>query len=121
MPPVSQADEATQPAFAPLPPTPYYAVIFAAQRTAADAEGYARMAERMVQLAAEQPGFLGVDSARGADGFGITVSYWASEQHIRAWRAHAEHTLARESGRARWYEQYTLRVARVERAYDFSA
>jgi heme-degrading monooxygenase HmoA len=72
---------------------------------------------RMVQLAAEQPGFLGVDSARGADGLGITVSYWTDENAIRSWRLHAEHTLARERGRSDWYTRFTLRVARVERAY----
>jgi heme-degrading monooxygenase HmoA len=104
------------PAFAPLPPTPYYAVIFASHRTEGDA-GYADMAQRMVELAAQQPGYLGVDSARGADGFGITVSYWASEEAIAAWRANAEHRIARETGRARWYDNFSVRVAKVERSY----
>jgi heme-degrading monooxygenase HmoA len=71
----------------------------------------------MVELAAGQPGFLGVDSARGADGFGLTVSYWASPEAIAAWKADAEHQVARETGRTRWYSHYTLRVARVERSY----
>lgn len=95
---------------------PYYAVIFSSERTHED-DGYALMAERMVALAAEQPGFLGVDSARGADGVGITVSYWQSEEAIAAWKAHAEHSVARTLGRKRWYSAFTLRVARVERAY----
>lgn len=102
--------------FARLPAPPCYAVIFSSRRTAGD-QGYEAMAERMVELAQAQPGFLGVESARGADGFGITVSYWASEAAIAAWRAQAEHRLAQESGRARWYEHYEIRVARVERAY----
>lgn len=104
--------------FAPLPEPPYYAVIFASQRSAGDA-GYAAMAERMVTLAAEQPGFLGVESARGEDGFGITVSYWVSLDAIAAWKAHAEHRVAQETGQARWYEAYTLRIAKVERAHGF--
>lgn len=106
--------------FAPRPEPPYYAVIFASQRTDGDA-GYGAMAERMVALAAQQAGYLGVESARGADGFGITVSYWASLEHIAAWRRHAEHTLAREQGRAGWYGGYELRIARVERAYGWRA
>lgn len=110
-----------RPPFAPLPEPPYYAVIFASARTAADADGYHAMAERMVALAEGQPGFLGVDSARGADGFGLTVSYWASEDAIRAWRVHAEHRIARETGRAHWYAHYTLRVAKVERSYAMPA
>jgi heme-degrading monooxygenase HmoA len=95
---------------------PYYAVIFPSTRTPGDND-YSATADRMVDLAAEQPGYLGVESARGADGFGITVSYWQSEEAIRAWKLHAEHTLARERGNREWYEHWELRVAKVERAY----
>lgn len=101
------------------PEPPYYAVIFASVRTAQDNEGYADAAERMAQLASKQPGYLGVDSVRGADGVGITVSYWSSEEAIAAWRRNAEHTLVRENGRKNWYGEYELRVAKVERAYGF--
>lgn len=106
----------SNPTFAQLPTPPYYAAIFSSLRAAGD-QGYAQMAERMVELASAQPGFLGVESVRGADGFGITVSYWTSEAAIRAWREHAEHRVAQESGRTLWYEHYELRVARVERAW----
>jgi heme-degrading monooxygenase HmoA len=104
---------------AATPEPPYYAVIFASVRTAQDDEGYGAAAERMMQLASEQPGYLGVDSVRDAAGVGITVSYWSSEAAIAAWRRNAEHTLAREQGRKNWYETYELRVAKVERAYGF--
>lgn len=79
------------------------------------------MADRMVELAAQQPGFLGVESARGEDGLGITVSYWSSLESIRDWRANAEHQVAQARGRSEWYEQFALRVCRVERDYDFDA
>ena len=102
--------------FARTPRPPYYAVIFTSLRTDGDA-GYGATADRMVELAAEQTGYLGVESVRGADGLGITVSYWQSEAAIAAWRAHAEHTIARERGRKDWYAHYELRVAKVERAY----
>jgi heme-degrading monooxygenase HmoA len=95
-------------------------VIFASTRTGSgDDDGYASMADRMVELAAQQPGYLGVESTRDADGFGITVSYWATQEDILAWKAHGEHTLAREQGRSDWYAGYELRVARVERAYGW--
>jgi heme-degrading monooxygenase HmoA len=106
----------SKPAFAQLPAPPYYTVIFSSLRTAGD-QGYEQMAERMVELASAQHGFLGAESVRGADGFGITVSYWDSEAAIRAWRVQAEHRIAQESGRTRWYEHYEIRIARVERAY----
>jgi heme-degrading monooxygenase HmoA len=102
-----------------LPEPPYYAVVFTSVRTDGD-NGYAQRSGEMLKLAAEQPGFLGVDSARGADGLGITVSYWRDEESIKAWRAQADHARTREHGRAHWYESFTVHVARVERAYDFT-
>jgi len=101
---------------APTPEPPYFAVIFSSQRTDGD-QGYGAMAERMVELAREQPGFLGVESARDAEGFGITVSYWRDEAAIANWKAHAEHAVARRLGRDRWYGDFQLRICRVERQY----
>jgi putative acetyltransferase len=105
---------------AKTPPPPYYAVIFTSQRNEGDG-GYARMAERMTQLAARQAGFLGVESVRGVDGSGITVSYWTSAEAIAAWKAHLEHKSAQEAGKRVWYADYELRVAKVERAYGKSS
>ena len=102
-----------------LPEPPYYAVIFTSVRHEGDA-GYAVMAARMHELAQVQPGFLGVESARGEDGLGITVSYWTNEAAIAAWRADAEHRVAQETGRRTWYAEYQVRIARVERAYGRS-
>ncbi|MFL6607783.1 MAG: antibiotic biosynthesis monooxygenase family protein [Pseudomonas sp.] len=97
---------------------PYYAVIFTSQRTEGD-QGYAEAAERMLALAREQPGFLGVESARGDDGLGITVSYWSNEAAILAWRQHPEHVAIRERGRSTWYAHFQTRVCKVEREYAF--
>ncbi|MGE5649528.1 MAG: antibiotic biosynthesis monooxygenase family protein [Bacillota bacterium] len=101
---------------ADMPKPPYYAVIFTSLRTDGD-NGYADTARRMVELAAQQPGFLGIESVR--DGIGITVSYWESPDAIRAWKANAEHQLAQERGRGDWYSAYRIRIARVERDYGF--
>jgi heme-degrading monooxygenase HmoA len=96
----------------------YYAVIFTSLRTEGD-QGYAEAAERMLALAREQPGFLGVESARGDDGLGITVSYWNDEAAILAWKQHPEHVAIREGGRSTWYAQFQTRVCKVERDYAF--
>jgi heme-degrading monooxygenase HmoA len=101
--------------FARTPEPPYFAVIFTSQRTGVE-EGYDAMADRMVELAAQQPGFLGVESVRDASGYGITVSYWESPEAIAAWRAHAEHRIAQAAGRRQWYAHFETRVARVERS-----
>ena len=98
------------------PDPPYYAVIFTSLRTDTD-EGYGATAQRMVELAATMPGFLGVESAREA--VGITVSYWKDLESIRHWKYQMEHVVARDKGREQWYTAYRLRVAKVERAYGF--
>lgn len=107
-----------RPRFADTPEPPYYAVIFTSQRTAGDG-GYAAMAERMVDLGSRYDGFLGIESVRGPDGLGITVSYWRDEAAIQAWKRDTEHEKAQRGGRAAWYERYSVRVAKVERAYAF--
>lgn len=99
---------------AQTPQPPYYAVIFTSLRTDDDA-GYADMAQKMEQLAATQPGYLGIESAR--EGLGITVSYWADPEAMKNWKANAEHMLAQKLGRERWYAMYRVRVAKVEREY----
>ena len=100
---------------------PYLAVVFTSVRTGGDAPAYDAMAARMLELAAAQPGYLGVESVRGGDGLGITVSYWESEAAIGAWQQHAEHERAQAAGRDRWYARFEVRVCRVERAYGFTA
>jgi heme-degrading monooxygenase HmoA len=95
---------------------PYYAVIFTSERKLGN-DGYGQMAARMVELAATQPGFLGVESVRDAEGAGITVSYWDSTEAIAAWKRNSEHVEAQRRGRNEWYAAFHLRVCRVEREY----
>lgn len=95
------------------------AVIFASRRSMVDEAGYTAAAEAMDRLAAAQPGYRGMLSARDGAGVGITVSYWADEASAVAWRHHADHRVIRESGRDRWYDWYTVEVATVTRAYDW--
>ncbi|MFK3778287.1 antibiotic biosynthesis monooxygenase family protein [Agrobacterium sp. NPDC089420] len=105
--------------FATLPAPPYYAVIFSSQRTQADG-GYGETAERMEQLIVTMPGYLGAESLRGPDGFGITIAYFDTEENIRLWRDHAEHADARMRGRKEWYSHFEVRIAKVERAYNLA-
>lgn len=97
------------------------AMIFMAMRTSADAEGYAEAATAMEQLAALQPGYRGIESTRGGDGFGITVSFWADEASALAWKHNADHARIREIGRTRWYQRYEIAVAQIGRSYRWSA
>jgi heme-degrading monooxygenase HmoA len=106
-------------ALAKTPKPPYYAVIFTSERTEGD-NGYGEMADALVALAANQPGFLGVESARGEDGLGITVSYWESLEAIKAWKDHADHQVAQSKGRSDWYRRYVTRICKVERDYSFA-
>lgn len=103
------------------PEPPYWTVIFPNKRTNIDDEGYALMADRMVELALQQPGCLGFDSVRDSQGLGITVSYWKTLDDIKAWKAHPEHQKAQSLGREKWYETYDVHIARVERSYQFKS
>lgn len=98
------------------PEPPYYAVIFTSLRTGGD-NGYGKMAERMVELASKQPGFLGTESAR--EEVGITVSYWADLASIKQWKENVQHKAAQKLGREQWYASFKVRVARVETEYGF--
>lgn len=91
-------------------------MIFTSRRTVGD-RGYGVTSERMVALAREMPGYLGIESVRGPDGTGITVSYWTSEESIAAWKQEVEHQDAQQKGKQEWYQRYSVRIARVERAY----
>ena len=95
---------------------PYYAVIFTTLRTEVE-EGYEETAYRMEELAKRQEGYLGMESARHV--IGITVSYWESLDAIAKWKNNIEHTAAREKGRGLWYNEYQLRICKVERDYGY--
>lgn len=103
-----------------MPEPNHYAVIFSSLRREGPDDGYSAMAARMDELARRQPGFVGVESARGADGFGITVSYWDSLEAVSTWGRNAEHLLAQKFGREKWYESFTLRVCAVVSLRQFS-
>jgi heme-degrading monooxygenase HmoA len=104
---------------AATPAPPYVAVLFTSLRSETDAAGYDAMAVEMERLGALQPGYLGIESARGADGLGITISYWRDADAARAWKAVAEHLGAQRLGRERWYRAYRVRIAEVVREYGF--
>ncbi len=98
------------------PEPPYYAVIFASHRTEGE-NGYGEVAAKMVELASKQPGFIGVESAR--ESVGITVSYWADLESIKAWKQNAEHVLAQKRGKETWYKEFKTRISKIERDYGF--
>ena len=100
--------------FAETPDPPYYAVVFTSTRRSGHEQEYARVADRMLELARQQPGFLGVETSRGADGVGITVSYWRDPASVERWGGHAEHLLAQQKGREAFYSGFRLRLCRVE-------
>lgn len=96
------------------------AVIFSSTRADGHEPQYAAMAVEMDALVQQQPGYLGHESARDSDGFGITVSYWADEAAARAWKQVAQHLEAQRLGREHWYSHYRVVVAEVTREYEFS-
>lgn len=110
-------ERASMPVFANTPEPPYYAAIFSALRTEAR-EGYEAVTQRMLDLARQQPGFLGIEAVED-DLFSIGVSYWQSPEAIIAWRQQMEHLEVQRAGQAHWYRQYRVRICKVERDYAF--
>jgi len=98
------------------PKPPYFVVIFTSTRTQGD-HGYNAMAKKMVELAQQQAGFLGIETAR--EDVGITVSYWADLASIKSWKMNSEHLDAQSFGRGSWYDSFKVRIARVEHEYGF--
>lgn len=101
---------------AETPKPPYYAVIFSSLKSSEDT-GYAETGARMMDLASQQTGFLGVESAREA--LGITVSYWRDLDSIKQWKQNIEHVEAQQKGKKQWYDSYRVRIAKVEKEYGF--
>ncbi|MDE3743139.1 antibiotic biosynthesis monooxygenase family protein [Maribacter polysaccharolyticus] len=95
---------------------PYYAVIFTNKRTDVE-DGYAKMARNIEDLARQQPGFLGFESAR--DQIGIAVSYWQTLEDISHWKSNTDHLFAQQKGKSDWYTWYKVRICLVEREYGF--
>lgn len=95
------------------PEPPYFAVIFTSTK-AENTKGYSEMAGKMFELAAQQAGYLGVESANC-----ITISYWETLEAIQKWKENAEHLEAQKKGRAEWYSAFKVRIAKVERDYGF--
>lgn len=100
---------------AQTPKPPYYAVIFTSEAADLD-ESYHKMSDLMVSLAERQDGYLGLESSR--TDIGITVSYWRDLDCIMKWKENTKHRSAQQLGRERWYENYTIRICRVEREYS---
>lgn len=100
---------------AKTPEPPYYAVIAPAELQG-DTRGYPETALRLMELAREVDGFLGIESCLTAN-FSLAVSYWRSLEAIDTWRRNAHHLLAKDRGRQEWFAAYLTRIARVEQAY----
>ncbi len=96
-----------------------YAVIFSSQRSDVEKNEYELMAEEMVNLAGKHPGFISVESVRGNDGFGITISYWKSLEAIQSWKQNSRHLIAQKSGTEKWYESFRIRICEIQREYGF--
>ncbi|MGY2060512.1 antibiotic biosynthesis monooxygenase family protein [Nocardia gipuzkoensis] len=102
------------------PQPPYYAVIITTQLRGEETSDYQEMATRMVELGTSRPGYLGRQGMSDGQGRDLSIIYYRDEESIRAWKADVEHLEAQRLGKQRWYQSYTVEVARVERGYSFS-
>lgn len=102
--------------FCKTPPPPYYTVIFTSQRTTVD-DGYSELNDELYEEALSFDGYIGAESLRNAEGFGVAVLYWKDAESIKRWANYAKHIRAKQKGKELWYEGYRVRIAKVEREY----
>lgn len=102
--------------FVNTPKPPYHAVIFTSQRTSID-DGYTELNDELYAEAQQFDGYIGADSLRNAEGYGVAVLYWRNADSIRKWAQYAKHIRAKQLGKEQWYEGYRVRIAVVEREY----
>ena len=103
------------PAFAPG----QVVTVFRNRLDPAGATHYGPRAEEMEALARSMPGFVDVKSFVADDGERVTISTFADEASVRAWREQAEHRVAQAEGRSTYYDEYSIQVCETLRAGAF--
>lgn len=101
----------------PKPELPYYAVIFASTKSE-DLDGFYEMDDRILQIAIDQPGFLGYETV-GAPPKNLFISYWKDLEAIDAWRHNALHKEAKKLGFEKWYDRLLTQICKVEHSNEF--
>lgn len=102
---------------AETPRPPYYFLSFTSKLSDVDIAAYSKLGNEIEELAKLQTGFLGVESVKNSDGFGITISYWDTKDNIKSWKLNAEHLVAQKLGKNKFYDYYHVRIGVVERDY----
>ncbi len=97
-------------------PPPYYVVVFTSRRTEVD-DGFSVLDAKLYEKAQTYPGFLGMNSFRVADGWGVALVYWKTLENIDAWRRDEQYRAAKEKGRTVWYSDFWVEICRVEQSY----
>ncbi|HTK28890.1 MAG TPA: antibiotic biosynthesis monooxygenase [Vicinamibacterales bacterium] len=82
-------------------------------------DGYAEMAQEMVDLAKTMPGFIDVKAYKADDGERLTIVRWQDHETLKGWREQARHRVAQRLGREKWYEYYKIEVAEVVRRNEY--
>ncbi len=95
-------------------PLPYYVVIFSSKKVHDVPDEYYQTNDKLLQDIQKTRGFLGYESVEG-----MTLSYWETLEAIKVWKNHTFHKKAQQQGRAVWYDYYNVKIAKVEREYEF--
>ena len=102
---------------ASTPKPPYVCAIFTSIRTNIE-EGYEKMDALTFKEIENIEGYLGCESFRNKNGFGVNVSYWKNLQALKIWKENTLHKKAQLLGKEKWYKNYKLRICSVERDYE---
>ena len=91
-------------------------VVFTAKLKEGVEEKYLALSREVLEQALEQPGLIFLDRGRSVmqERGIISVSEWASEEALQAWRDHPVHRRAQEIAIKELFETYTLKKAQCQ-------
>lgn len=96
-----------------------YAVIFEVYPTKEGKEEYLKIASTLKAFLENREGFISVERFQSLvnENKLLSLSFWEDEKSIEIWRNMFEHRMAQDKGNKGVFEDYRIRVAKVQRDY----
>jgi heme-degrading monooxygenase HmoA len=80
-----------------------------------DQEEYGQRVGKLFEIVSAMPGFRGIRSYAAEDGEQLSLIEFDSLESLAAWRDQAEHRVAQELGKQRYYSEYHLQICELVR------
>ncbi|CAM3834717.1 antibiotic biosynthesis monooxygenase family protein [Parendozoicomonas haliclonae] len=97
-----------------------YAVIFEVQIKEGCQDTYLALGAKMREKVGSYEGVISAERFTSVvtEGKICSLSYWESEEAIARWKQDMEHQMCQREGQMSLFEDYRIRIAKVERDYS---